>query len=158
MKKATYEEAISAVKKPAKITFAVVKDADGKFNTITLEWFMRTSIKPPMLAISVGHSRYSHQCLQDFRYFNLCFPSKEMKQAALISGSRSGRDLNKIEAMQEEFFSGRLAKLPVFKNAAANFECEIITQVRSGDHTIFVGQVKYSWLNKDKDVLLFTDL
>ncbi|KQC07868.1 MAG: hypothetical protein APR54_05455 [Candidatus Cloacimonas sp. SDB] len=154
----TFEEAISAVKKPAKITFAVVKDAEGKFNTITLEWFMRTSIKPPMLAISVGHTRYSHQCLQNFRYFNLCFPSKEMKEAARISGSRSGRDLNKINALGEEFFPGKLAKLPVFRNAAANFECEIITQVRSGDHTIFVGQVKYSWLNKDKDILLFKDL
>ncbi len=154
----TFTEAIKTVKKPAKITFAVVKDKAGKFNTITLEWFMRTSIKPPMIAISIGQTRYSYECLQNFRYFNLCFPSKKMREAALISGSRSGRDTDKIEVMQEDHFPGKLAKLPVFKNAAANFECEIVTQVRSGDHTIFVGEVKHSWVNKERSLLLFQDL
>jgi flavin reductase (DIM6/NTAB) family NADH-FMN oxidoreductase RutF len=158
MERKTYAEAVKAVKKPAKIALAVVQDATGKFNTITLEWFMKTSIKPPMLAISIGHTRYSYQCLQDFRYFNLCFPSVEMKEAALISGSRSGSDTDKLELMQEDFFPGRLAKLPIFKNAVANFECEIVTQVRSGDHTIFVGEVKYSWANNSKKPLLFKDL
>ena len=158
MIKTTYSDAITSVKKPAKITFAVVKDKIGKFNTITLEWFMRTSIKPPMIAISIGHSRYSYDCLQNFRYFNLCFPSKEIREATLISGSRSGRDIDKVSALNEEFFPGKLAKLPIFKNAAANFECEIVTQVRSGDHTIFVGEVKHSWVNKKRSLLLFSDL
>ena len=158
MESTTYSEAVKTIKKPAKITFAVVKDATGKFNTITLEWFMKTSIKPPMLAISIGHTRYSYKCLQDFRYFNLCFPSLEMKEAALISGTKSGRDIDKLEVMQEDNFPGKLAKLPIFRNAVANFECEIVTQVRSGDHTIYVGEVKYSWANKDKQVLLFKDL
>lgn len=158
MERTSYSDAVKAVKKPAKITLAVVKDANGKYNTITLEWFMKTSIKPPMLAISIGHTRYSYQCLQDFRYFNLCFPSLEMKEAALISGSRSGSDTDKLKLMKEEYFPGRLAKLPIFKNAVANFECEIVTQVRSGDHTIYVGEVKYSWVNKEKSLLLFKDL
>jgi len=158
MKKTTYSEAGVAVKKPAKIAIAVVQDVAGKYNTITLEWFMKTSIKPTMYAISIGHTRYSYQCLQNFRFFNLCFPSLEMKGAANLSGSRSGRDLDKLEAMKEDYFPGKLAKLPVFRNAVANFECEIVTQVRSGDHTIFVGEVKYSWLNKEKDLLLLKDL
>lgn len=158
MKRTTYNEAVKAVKKPAKITIAVVKDEAGKFNTITLEWFMKTSIKPPMLAISIGQTRYSYECLQKFRYFNLCFPSKEMKEAALISGSRSGSDTDKMELMQENYISGRLCGLPVFTNAAANFECEIVTQVRSGDHTIFVGEVKHSWVNEAKVPLIFEDL
>lgn len=154
----SYSEAVAAVKRPAKITFAVVKDKNGKYNTITLEWFMKTSIKPPMLAISIGHSRYSYECLQNFRYFNLCFPSLEMRDAAVLSGSKSGRDIDKIDTMGEDHFPGKLAKLPIFRNAVANFECEIVTQVRSGDHTIFVGEIKHSWVDKNRSVLLFKDL
>jgi flavin reductase (DIM6/NTAB) family NADH-FMN oxidoreductase RutF len=81
-----------------------------------------------------------------------------MRDAALLSGTKSGRDLDKLTAMNEDFFPGKLAKLPIFRNAAANFECEIVTQVKSGDHTIFVGEVKHSWVDKSKKPLLFIDL
>ena len=143
---------------PAKITLAVVQDENGNNNLITLEWFMRTSIKPPMFAISIGHTRYSYECLQKVRKFNLCFPSKKMKELAIFCGSKSGRDLDKLETNNVEWFKGRWAQLPILKNAVANFECEVVSQVRSGDHTIFVGEVKYSWIDSNEEVLLAEDL
>ena len=45
---------------------------------------------------------------------------------------------------------GKLTDIPLLADAVANFECKTITQVRSGDHTIFVGEVKYSWQNQDE--------
>ena len=158
MEKKDFSTAIASTKNPAKIIIAVVKDKNDKINMITLEWFMRTSIKPPMFAISIGHTRYSYECLQNFRYFNLCIPSKEMAKAAEICGTESGRDVNKLELINHDWFSGKLKKMPIFKSALANFECEVVTQVKSGDHTIYVGEVKYSWLNKNKKILLFEDL
>ncbi|MBC8416307.1 MAG: flavin reductase family protein, partial [Candidatus Cloacimonetes bacterium] len=44
------------------------------------------------------------------------------------------------------------------KDLVANFECEITTQVRSGDHTIYVGEIKHSWLNENKKILTSKDL
>ncbi|HHE38801.1 MAG TPA: flavin reductase family protein [Candidatus Cloacimonetes bacterium] len=158
MERVKYNEAIKKIKNPAKIAIAVVKDKNGKANLITLEWYMRTSIKPPMLAISIGHTRYSYECLQNFRYFNLCFPSREMNNETLLCGTKSGRDTDKLQVTKLEWFKGRLAQLPIIKDAVANFECEVVTQVRSGDHTIFVGEVKHSWVNEGKEVLLFQDL
>jgi len=158
MKRKEFAKVSQASKHPAKVALAIVKDKNGKYNMITLEWFMRTSIEPPMFAISIGHTRYSHECLQAVRFFNLCFPSKEMTEVAKICGSKSGRDIDKFEVTGVEWFAGRLAKLPILKDAKANFECKIITQVRSGDHTIFVGEVKHSWLNEEKEVLTVKDL
>ncbi|OQX70532.1 MAG: hypothetical protein B6D62_04635 [Candidatus Cloacimonas sp. 4484_275] len=159
MKRVDFEIAKKIIKNPSKIAIAVTKDEnEKKINLITLEWFMRTSINPPMFAISVGHRRYSYSCLQKFRYFNLCFPSVEMKQTALIAGTTSGRNVNKLDLISESFFSGKLAKLPVFENAVANFECEIFSQIRSGDHTIFIGKVKYSWIGENQNLLLGTEL
>ena len=158
MEKTNFMTAIATTKNPAKIAIAVVKDKNDKINMITLEWFMRTSIKPPMFAISIGHTRYSYECLQNFRYFNLCIPSKEMVKAAEICGTKSGRNIDKLKLINQDWFFGKLKKLPIFKDALVNFECEVVTQVRSGDHTIYVGEVKYSWLNEEKKNLLFEDL
>jgi flavin reductase (DIM6/NTAB) family NADH-FMN oxidoreductase RutF len=158
MQRVEFAKAREKITKPAKLAVAVVKDETGKTNMITLEWFMRTSIKPPMFAVSIGHTRYSYECFQKFRKFNLMFPSKEMRETVRICGSKSGRDTDKLELAQEEVFKGRHSDLPIFKNAVANFECVTTSQVRSGDHTIFVGEVKYSWINSEKELLLLKDL
>ena len=158
MNREDFSKVSMATKHPARVALAIVKDKDDKFNMITLEWFMKTSIKPPMFAISIGHTRYSHDCLQNFRFFNLCLPSKEMTDVSKLCGSKSGRDIDKFEETGVKWFAGRLAKLPILKEAKANFECKIITQVRSGDHTIFVGEVKHSWLNEEKEVQTVVDL
>jgi flavin reductase (DIM6/NTAB) family NADH-FMN oxidoreductase RutF len=140
---------------PAKVVLAVTQKPDGGYNLITLEWFMRTSIQPPMFAISIGHNRFSHQCLEANRFFNLVFPSKEMKELLAMAGSTSGADNDKLEAGKVEHIPGKLNKLPVLKDAVAVFECEVVTQVRSGDHTIYVGEVKHSWANDDKELLVY---
>ena len=158
LKKSTFQDAVKFTKHPAKVAIAVVKCNQNKFNLITIEWFMRTSIKPPMFAISIGHSRFSFECLQKYRFFNLCFPSKELVEETLLYGTKSGRDINKLEVTGLDWFKGKLAQLPVLKESVANFECEITTQVKSGDHTIFVGEVKHCWLNEEKEVLTRKDL
>ena len=158
MIRADISQVISHIRDPVKIALAVVRNDSGKHNAITLEWYMRTSIDPPMFAISVGHTRYSHDCLQEFRFFNLCFPSPEQFEAVRICGSLSGRDRDKFTECNFDTFPGKLARLPVIRNAAANFECEINSQLRSGDHTIFTGVVKYAWYDHDKRVMTYNDL
>ena len=156
IKKTDLTEAYGLVHLPAKVALAVTEKPKGGYNLITLEWFMRTSIQPPMFAISIGHMRYTHECLQESRYFNLVLPSVEMKPLCAMAGSSSGREIDKFEHGKVQFVWGKLHKLPVPKDAVAVFECEVVTQVRSGDHTIFVGEVRYSWANPDKKLLVYT--
>lgn len=150
---AEFEKAYIASNRHKRVALAVVEQADGKPNIITLEWYMKTSINPPMFAISVGHQRYSHEALQQNRYFNLVIPSSEMKEDLVYCGTKSGRDYNKFAEIDIKFVPGKLKKLPILTAAVANFECKIITQVNSGDHTIFVGEVKHSWVNEKKELL-----
>lgn len=151
----TFSEAYSKAHLPSKVVLAVTQKPDGGYNLITLEWFMRTSIQPSMFAISIGHSRFSHDCLEQNRWFNLVFPSLEMKPLLALSGSTSGRDSDKFEMGKVSSFPGKLHKLPILGDAVANFECEVISQIRSGDHTIYIGEVKYSWLNQDKELFYY---
>jgi len=155
IKQADFSEVYSKVHLPAKVVLAVTKKPDEGYKLITLEWFMRTSIQPPMFAISIGHSRYSLECLENFRFFNLVFPSPEQKPLLTLSGSNSGRDMDKFKVGNVDFLPGKLAKLPVLKEAIVNLECEIVTQVKSGDHCIYVGQVHYCWLNSEKELFYY---
>lgn len=149
-------DAYSAVHLPAKVILAVTEKPKSGYNLITLEWFMRTSINPVMFAISVGHSRYSFECLEQHKFFNLAFPSTELQPLVKLAGSTSGRDTDKFLTGNVDFQPGKLHKLPVLKEAVVNLECEVISQIRSGDHTIYIGQVHYSWLNNEKK-LYFLD-
>jgi len=158
MNRVEFDKANIKTKHPAKVVVAIVKDINGKFNPITLEWYMKTSIKPPMFAISIGHARYSYECLQKNRFFNLCFPSKEMINATMLWGTKSGRDMDKLAESGHDWFAGRLSKYPIMKDAKATFECQVVTQVKSGDHTIFVGEVKHAWLDEEKEVVTVKDL
>ncbi|MDD2228080.1 MAG: flavin reductase family protein [Candidatus Cloacimonetes bacterium] len=149
--------AYASVHLPAKVALAVTQKPDNNFNLITIEWFMRTSIQPPMFAISIGLSRYSHDCLEGKRYFNLVFPTPEMKDLLSLCGSKSGRDIDKFTAGKVKYIPGKLHKLPILTAALANFECEVVSQVRSGDHTIYIGQVHYSWLDTDKELFFYPE-
>ncbi len=155
IKRTDLTEAYGLAHLPAKVALAVTEKPSGGYNLITLEWFMRTSIQPPMFAISIGHTRFSHDCLQQSRFFNLVFPSVGMKPLCAMAGSSSGREIDKFEQGKVEFTWGKLHKLPVLKEAVAVFECEVVTQVRSGDHTIYVGEVRYSWANPEQKLLVY---
>lgn len=149
------QEALKLTKSPAKIALAVVESKEHTYNIITLEWYMRTSIEPPMFAISVGHSRYSYECLQKNRYFNLVFPSEEMKNDVRFCGSHSGKDFDKFNILGISYVPGRLNKLPVLDEAVVVYECCVTGQIKSGDHTIFVGEVKYVWTNPEKKLAIY---
>ena len=153
MKITEFNKAHVASNKNKRVALAVVEEPGGKANVITLEWFMKTSIEPPMFAISVGHARYSHVALQENRYFNLVIPSLEMRADTIFFGTESGKDFDKLKEREVKTLVGKYKKLPILEDAVANFECKIISQVNSGDHTIFVGEVKYSWVNEDKEIL-----
>ena len=158
MNRVDFNIAKKFIKHPAKIAIISSK-CEKKINLITVERLMRTSINPPMFAVSIGHNRYTHNCMEQNRYFNICFPSKEMQYIALLTGTKSGKDINKLSQISpQEYFMGRFRRLPIFKNAVANFECETISQITSGDHTIYIGKVKYSWLNEEKELLLYKDI
>ena len=148
-------ETYAAVHLPSRVVLAITEKPDGSFNLITLEWFMRTSIQPPMFAISIGHSRYSYECLQDKRWFNLIFPSPQLRDLLNLAGSHSGRDIDKFTAGKVEYFPGKFRQLPILKHATAALECEVVSQIKSGDHTIFIGEVKYSWKDEDQELYYF---
>lgn len=147
----TYDEAIKR-KYPEQVAIAIAKDPQGKYNPITLGWTMLTSHEPPMMAISIGRTRYSLDVIRHAREFVIAFPSAAMASQALQYGTKSGRDMDKLAAAGAKTQPAAAIDGVLLSEAVANFECRVVSEMETGDHVLFVGQVVASHTNDDPSV------
>lgn len=127
--------------KPQRVALVSCVDKNGIPNVITIAWFMRTSFEPPLIAISIGHKRYSHQLIKDTKEFVIAFPKQNMKEIAIYCGSKSGRDVNKIKDAKIKTRKAKKIRPPLIEGCTVNFECKVINELETGDHTIFIGEI-----------------
>ena len=122
-------------------------------NIITLAWTMPTSIVPPQVAISVAKSRHSHQLIEESREFIVNIPTVGILRQTIESGRISGKNLDKFLETKLTSAPGRKTKAPIIQECVAHLECKLSSQLITGDHTIFVGEVVEAYANKG----IFTD-
>jgi len=149
--KVPYAQAI-ARKYPEPVAIAIARDPQGKQNPITLGWVMCTSHDPPMLAISVGLTRYSLEAIRQARQFVVAFPSTGMEEDALFFGTKSGRDVDKLAVRKTPTAPATEIDGVLLADAVANFECVLDGEMRTGDHVIFAGRVVAAHVNADRTV------
>ena len=128
-------------KYPEWIVLIITKGATGEVNIMPAGWSMYTSFEPPMYAVSVGHERYTHELLLASGEFTVSVPGPGMGPAIRWLGTRSGRDGDKLATLDLEFQPADEIGVPLLDGALVNLECRLATQLETGDHTIFVGEV-----------------
>jgi flavin reductase (DIM6/NTAB) family NADH-FMN oxidoreductase RutF len=126
---------------PYPYTLLVTLDKQEKANVMGLSWWTFTSIQPPMIAISVGHGRYTHDCLEAGKEFVLCFPSEEQAKAAWMCGIKSGRSSDKLAEAELSTINSKSVKPPIIAGSTVAYECKVLTQLECGDHTLFNSEV-----------------
>ena len=134
-------EFVSGLLAPHSIVLVTTVDAKGKPNIITLGWTMPTSRDPPLVAISVGTRRYSHGLIEDSKEFVVNVPPEGLVQEAHFCGTRSGRTVDKFVRSGLTSLPSVRVKPPRIKECIAHLECKLVQKLRTGDHTIFVGEV-----------------
>ncbi|MCD6307581.1 MAG: flavin reductase family protein [Candidatus Latescibacteria bacterium] len=143
-------------KYPEQVVIALAKEKSGKVNPITLGWTMLTSHKPPMMAVSVGLTRYSLEVIRQAGEFVIAFPSELQVKDTLLFGTKSGRNVNKIEESGIAVSPAQAVDCLVLDDAVANFECRLAGELQTGDHVVFVGEVLKAHVNPDAPGRLYT--
>jgi len=144
------------LKYPEQVVIAIARDAAGKCNPITLGWAMQTSIAPPMLAISIGLPRYSHDVFARAAGFVIAMPSEHQEEETLFYGTRSGRDIDKLAEFGAKTQPAAEVDCVLLADAVANFECHAVGRLLTGDHTIFVGEVVAAHVHEPDLARLYT--
>ena len=148
---ATYSDAIK-LKYPESVVVAIAKDPQGKYNPISLGWCMCTSIDPPMLAISIGLTRYSLEAVRSAGAFVVAMPSEDQEADVMLFGTKSGRDMDKLAVAETTTVPAAKIDCVLLDDAVANFECTLESELETGDHVVFVGRVVASHMNEAGDV------
>lgn len=139
--------------RPERIVWAVA-EYDGKRSICPLGWKMNTSISPPMMAISVAPSRFTHELIVKSGEFVLAWPGEDLAEETLFCGTNSGRNVDKFKETGLTPVKGEFVNAPLIKECIANLECKLVGQLTTGDHTIFVGEILAVWVNENPKRLL----
>ncbi len=113
----------------------------GKPNVTTMAWAMPTSQKPAMVAISLAPGRHSHTLIEESGEFTINIPSIDILQAVLACGAFSGRSFDKFKKASLTPIPGKKVQAPAIQECIAHIECTVEDQLKTGDHTIFVGKI-----------------
>lgn len=139
--------------RPERIVWAVAEH-EGKRSICPLGWKMNTSGLPPMIAISVAPSRFTHDLIIKSGEFVLAWPGEELAEATLFCGTCSGRSVDKFKETKLSVVQGQYVKAPLIGECIANLECRLAGKLTTGDHTVFAGEILAVWVNEKPGRLL----
>ncbi|HKZ93652.1 MAG TPA: flavin reductase family protein [Candidatus Bathyarchaeia archaeon] len=120
----------------------------GKANIITLAWSTPTSFKPPMVVISIAPRRFSHKMIEETGEFVVNVPTMDIVKETLFCGRISGSACDKFKEAPLTPLPAKRVRSPIIKECVAHLECKVVEKIKTGDHTLFVGEVISAYVNK----------
>jgi flavin reductase (DIM6/NTAB) family NADH-FMN oxidoreductase RutF len=128
-------------KYPEWIVLIVTIDRQGKANVMPAGWSMFTSHDPPLYAVSVGHCRHTHGLIRTGGEFTVAFPGPDHGPAIRYCGTHSGCEGDKVGVAGLRLRPASRIAPPLLEGAVANLECRLVSELPSGDHTLFIGEI-----------------
>jgi flavin reductase (DIM6/NTAB) family NADH-FMN oxidoreductase RutF len=116
-------------------------DSEGRPNVMGASWVTKLSFEPFLMAVSVGHKRYSHGLIKNSGEFVICYPSAEQEKQAMYCGFHSGRCEDKFARTGLTAVPSKKVRPPTIDGCTVAFECKVVQSHEVGDHTLFVGEV-----------------
>jgi flavin reductase (DIM6/NTAB) family NADH-FMN oxidoreductase RutF len=130
-----------------------VMGAGGEANGFTTCWVSQVSFDPQQVIVAVRKDQHTHDLVEESGVFSLNFLDTEQEDLA--------RKFS--EALQHEdgqvggspYTTGE-SGAPLFEEAFAHLECQVVGKMEAGDHTVYLGEVLAAGLKRPADIL--TDL
>ena len=87
----------------------------------------------------------------------LYFVGEEAAQEAdvLVFGTKSGRDCDKLAQTGAATTPACKIDSVLLDDAVANFECKVVGEIETGDHTIFVGEIVAAHVSEEEKRRLY---
>ncbi|MBS7651284.1 MAG: flavin reductase family protein [Candidatus Bathyarchaeia archaeon] len=130
----------------------VTSKAGSKINGLTIAWATQVSFQPPIVAVSVGKTRYTHDMIQSSRIFAVNILHEGQVEVARLFGLQSGRDIDKFATIPYET---KVTGAPILKDCLAYLDCEVERAIPVGDHTLFAGRIVDANIKADKKPLAY---
>ncbi|MCX6807161.1 MAG: flavin reductase family protein [Candidatus Berkelbacteria bacterium] len=153
MKQIRIEEAMK-FRHPEIVVLVVTKSKEGKIDVTPIGWAMLGSSNPKTWAVGIAKRHYSHKAILDTKEFTLCIPSYKQRKDVLFCGSVSGWDVGKLPKTKLKILPSKKISVPLLEDSLACFECKLIDQMVTSDHTIFLGEIVAAYISGEDEGLI----
>ena len=111
------------------------------YNIITIAWTGTICSDPAMTYVSIRPERHSHSIIKRTGEFVINLTTKQLAFATDFCGVKSGRAINKFEAMKLTPIKAKHVKAPLIKESPINIECAVTEIKNLGSHDMFMARV-----------------
>lgn len=126
---------------PVPAVMVTVADKNGCDNIITVAWTGTVCTNPPMVYISVRPERYSYDMITHTGEFVINLTTRKLAYATDYCGVKSGRDVDKFEALQLTRQKASKVTPPLIGESPVNIECRVTQCIQLGSHHMFLAEV-----------------
>jgi len=142
MKKETTTAAGAIVPLPQMIISC--RDKDGRNNALDVGYCGNASHDPAMVMIGIEPSRYSYHIVKETGCFVVNFPPRSFRKEYGFIGTKSGRDVDKFDALDLKWEDGSKVNAPILLDCPVNLECSVVTSIlpEGGSNELFIGKVE----------------
>ncbi|MDP4186977.1 MAG: flavin reductase family protein [Bacteroidota bacterium] len=116
-------------------------DSVENYNIMTVAWTGTICTNPPMCYISLRPERLSHELISRTREFAINLTNADLAYATDWCGVKSGREVNKFEAMKLTPLKAEIIKAPLIAESPVNIECRVKDILPLGSHDMFIAEI-----------------
>ena len=139
---------------PCAVAIVAAADGDDRTGMAATAWNSLCA-DPPMVLVCVNKSASVHNLIHRTRAFSLNVMASDDQETVAIFSARRG--LQGRDRFLEERWSTGPAGQPLLDGAKAAFECDLVADHIYGTHSVFIGLVRGSLKDDDKEALLYLD-
>lgn len=113
---------------------------------------MQITSDPATIAISINHDNYTNTCITKSGRFAVSILGKNSDPSIIGTfGFKSGKEVNKFDSVEYEIYDN----MPIIKSGCAYITCEVVNQMETETHTIFLGKVLEADILSDDEAMTY---
>jgi len=134
--------AIKPCLRPTPKVLVSCRSAKGENNALAVGYACNCSFDPPMVMVGIVPSRYSYHMVKETGVFVVNLVAKDFEEQFMFLGSKSGRDMNKLEELGLNVGDGEKVNAPLLLDCPVCIECTVVGSLMTGSHEMFAGKIE----------------
>ncbi len=135
------------------VTVITVETAEGHIHGMTANAFCSVSLQPPLVLVCIDHLAETYLRVRERGEFGVSVLREDQEA---LSEFFADPERNPDAAYRLGIrFRKMKTGTPVLETALANLDCRVVDAHATGDHTIFVGEVREVTLSEGTPLLYF---
>ncbi len=120
----------------------VTRKHGGGYNVMAASWVMPVSEEPPIIAIAIDKSSYTHELIEETGEFTVNVVGEEHADIVYRAGTISGRETDKWAQLGLKPAGPKEISTPGIDGSYGFLECCVVERVDAGECSLFIAEIK----------------